>query len=199
MRRLSAVILIVVVALLVPMVAAAAESKNDIGVVVGYIGPTADSTIDLEKTKAESTVDYGIAYKHKFLESNRLSLGVNLLFAQHDVKVSGTKIGTIDNMPILLDLNWHFLAKKNLYVGVTAGYAMWGDFKPEGGGESVSVKKNVVYGLNLGWDILLGEHWAIPINVRYLGQKVETDQANVQNETVNVNPIVANVGVSYRF
>jgi outer membrane protein W len=61
----------------------------------------------------------GLEYKHKFLESNRLSLGISALYSQFDVKANGQKIGTIDNVPILLDLNWHFLEKRGLYIGVT--------------------------------------------------------------------------------
>lgn len=199
MRLTKALILVAVVALFVPQIASAADTKNDIGVVVGYIAPTSDSTIEGFKAEANSTLDYGIEYKRRFLESNRLSLGINLLFAQHDVKVDGEKVATIDNMPILIDLNWHFLKSKGLYVGVTGGYAMWGDLKPEGGGSSVKVSQNFVYGLNLGWDFALGDHWAILTNVRYLGQKVETDEPDVQNDTVDLSRIVANVGFAYRF
>src|SRR5262245_45613312 len=141
MARTKALILIAVIALAVTQVSAAAtETKNDLGVVVGYIDPLSDSTISGVKFETDSAVDYGIAYKHRFLESGRLSVGGTLLFAQFDIKAAGTKVATIDNMPLLVDANWHFLANKNLYAGVTVGYAFWGDVKPEGGGPSVKTK-----------------------------------------------------------
>jgi|SRR6516164_10537881 outer membrane protein W len=199
MRHVRLVLLIALVALVVPQVAKAADTSNDLGIVVGYIDPTSNSTIGGLKTEAKSTIDYGIEYKHRFLESKRLSLGGTVLYSQFDVDQGGQKIGTIDNWPILIDVNWHFLEKKNLYAGVTAGYAMWGDFKPEGGGSSTKVKQNAVYGVNIGWDFPIGERWAILTNLRYLGSKVETDQSGVANTTTNVNPIIFNVGFAWRF
>ena len=181
-------------------VAASGEKKNDVGVLVGYIAPTSDSTISGVKTEADSTIDYGLEYKHRFLESNRLSLGVTLLYAQFDVKEGGQKTGTIDNFPILVDVNWHLLKNKNLYVGATAGYAMWGDFKPEGGGSNTSIKQNVVYGLNLGYDIPIGDRWAILTNVRYLAQEAESDEPGAAaDDSIDVNPVVVNVGFAFRF
>jgi outer membrane protein W len=32
-----------------------------------------------------------------------------------------------------------------------------------------------------------------------MGQKVETDDPTVQDETIDVNPVVANIGFAYRF
>ena len=197
MRALKVLALLAVVALAIPM-ASAADTKNDLGVVVGYIMPTSDSTIDGDKIEADSTIDYGLAYKFKFRPN--MSIGANLLYSDHDVKVGGQKIATVSNMPILFDFNYHLLKNKNLYIGATLGYSFWGDIKGENGFTgTVSTKDNFVYGLNVGYDLPVGENWAILFNFRYLGEKVETDESGVQNEDVNVNPIVANVGVAYRF
>jgi outer membrane protein W len=201
MVRAKALLLSAVVLLGVTCVDAASgdETKNDIGVVVGYIAPSTDSTISGIKTEADSTIDYGIEYKHRFLKSNRLSLGLSVLYASFDIKAAGSKSGSISNTPILVDLNWHLLKNKALYVGVTAGYAMWGNFDPQGGGGSVNIKQDFMYGLNLGYDIAIGKRWAILTNLRYLGLKAETDQSGVASQTVDVNPIVANVGFAFRF
>jgi hypothetical protein len=179
--------------------ALAADYKNDAGVVVGYIAPSSDSTILGVKTEADSTVDYGVEYKRRFLESNRLSIGGTLLFSSFDVKAGGVKAGDIDNVAFLVDGNWHFLANKALYAGVTAGYSSWGDFNPEGGGGNISVKSDFIYGINAGYDIPIGAHFLILTNLRYLGMKAETDVAGADNQTIDVNPIVANVGFAYRW
>ena len=176
---------------------AADEKKNDLGVVIGYIAPMSDSTVGGVKTEADSTVDYGFAYKHRFLDSNRLSVGLNLLYADFDVKDDGQKSGTVSNLPILVDANWHLLANKNLYAGVTAGYSSWGDFKPEGGGGNTSIKSDFIYGLNAGYDIPIGDRFCILTNLRYLGLKAEPDVPN--SSKLSVNPIVANVGFAWRF
>jgi outer membrane protein W len=196
MKLVKVLVLIAAVVLAVPQFASAADTNNDIGVVVGYLTPMSDSTIEGYKYEADSAMDYGIAYKHIF--GNRLGIGASLLMAQHDVKVEGQKVGTIDNMPLLFDLNFHFLPKRNLYVGVTAGYSFWGDVKYDNsvGGGSDKTKQNVVYGVNLGYDFHIGDNWSILANVRYLGEKVEPDQGG---DSVNVNPLVTNLGVAYRF
>jgi outer membrane protein W len=76
---------------------------------------------------------------------------------------------------------------------------MWGNFDPQGGGGSVNIKQNVLYGVNLGYDISLGKRWAILTNVRYLWLKAETDVSGAANQTIDVNPVVANVGFAFRF
>ncbi|HEX4826215.1 MAG TPA: OmpW family outer membrane protein [Candidatus Polarisedimenticolaceae bacterium] len=201
MVRAKALVLIAVVLLGVSYVAAASgdETRNDVGVLVGYIAPSSDSTIGGVKTKAESTVDYGIEYKHRFLESARLSVGATVLYADFDVKAASTKVGDVTNTPILIDVNWHFLKNKALYLGATVGYSMWGNFQPNGGGGSVNIKNDTLYGVNLGYDIAIGKRWAILTNVRYLGMKAQTDVSGAANQTVDVNPIVANVGFAFRF
>ena len=201
MRRALGSILIGLLAATVSHLTFAEVKKNDFGVLVGYIAPTSDSDVFGTKTEAEATVDYGLEYKHKFLESNSLGLGVSVLYSQFDIKAGGTNAGTIDNIPILVDLNWNFLENKNMYLGVTAGYSMWGDVEPPSGvaGSPVKVKQNVVYGANFGWDILIGERWAFLTNLRYLGQEVETDTSGVPTTKIKVNPVVANIGFAIRF
>ena len=178
---------------------AADEPKNEIGVVVGYIAPSSDSTIQGTKFEADSTVDYGAEYRRRFLESNRLSLGASILYAKHDVKANGQKGATIENLPILIDANWHLLKRKNLYFGVTAGISTWGDLKPTDGSGNISIKQDFVYGLNSGYDISIGSRFAILLNLRYLSQKAETDEPSFPDESVDVNPIIANVGFAFRF
>jgi hypothetical protein len=155
MRVSRILILMAVVALFVPKVAAGDVTKNDFGILAGYIAPTTSTETGGIETKADGTVDYGLQYRHKFLDSNRLTLGFSALYSQFDLKVAGQQAGTIDNIPILIDLNWNFLEKRSLFIGVTAGYAMWGKVDPQGGGGSVSVKDNAVYGVNLGWISIL--------------------------------------------
>jgi outer membrane protein W len=199
MKASKILILIAVSALCIPQVVAGDVTKNDFGVLAGYTAPTSSLKTAGIETKAEGTVDYGLQYRHKFLDSNRLGLGISVLYAQFDVKSAGVKAGTIDNTPVLIDLNWNFLEKRSLFIGVTAGYSMWGNFSPQGGGTNVNTKDNVVYGLNLGWDINLGDHWAILTSLRYLEQKVESDDPAAPSQSVNVNPVVANIGVAFRF
>ena len=198
-RRKAFVLAAVVLSGVTCVAASFDDTKNDIGIVAGYIAPSDDSTVLGVSTEADSTIDYGIAYKHRFLDSNRLSLGLSALYADFDVDAGGTTVATVTNTPILVDANWHFFGNKAFYVGVTAGYSMWGDLELSGGGGSVEMQDDFIYGVNLGYDIAIGKRWAILTNLRYLGMKAETDVSGATNQTLDVNPVVANVGFAFRF
>ena len=85
----------------------------------------------------------------------------------------------------------------DFHLGPTLGYAMWGDFKPEGGGPSTSLKSNRVYGANFGLDVPFKGNWAFNAGLRYLWAKAEPDVSG--GESIDVNPWVLTAGVSYKF
>ncbi len=204
MRTAKVLALIAVVALAIPM-ANAADSKNSIGVFVNYLIPSGDYSGTIEEgvtqtLEADSAMGYGLSYRYMF--HPKWDFGASIMFAEHDITGSVTgegseTIGSISWMPILLDANWHLGKRGLFYVGPTLGYAMW-DSIDVNGGDSVSIKDSFVYGLNLGFDFPLGDNWAINANARYLMVGAETDEGS-DNITVDVNPWIVGVGVSYKF
>lgn len=216
MRFVKALVLIAVIALAVPQMAAAADMKHSLGLSAGYFGPTGDLSTNFLVGEAEipatlelaSTGVVGLAYQYRFNE--KFSLGASLLYANPDFRVSSTEAsGRIGNalwMPLLIDGNFHVLkntAKVDFYVGATVGYAMWGDFQPDqyadtiGITESSPLKDNFVYGANFGLDVPFKVKWAFNTNLRYLLDKAEPDTEGAQS--IDVNPWIITVGVSYRF
>jgi len=204
MRRTRILVLIVVVALAIPL-ANAADKKNSIGVFVNYLWPTGDySASDGDVTvtlEPDSAMGYGLGYRHMF--NPKWDFGASLFFAEHDVNgtvsgVGSAKIGTVSWMPILLDANWHFGKKGLFYVGPTIGYAMWDSIDLVEGFGSISTKDSFIYGLNFGLDVPFGKGWAFNANARYLQVGVETDEG-AGDFTVDVNPWLVGVGISYKF
>jgi outer membrane protein W len=205
MRRTRILVLVAMVALAIPL-ANAADKKNSIGVFVNYLWPTGDYTETVEGTtltlEADAAMGYGLAYRHTL--NPKWDFGASLFFADHDVNgtVSGmgsAKVGTISWMPILLDANWHFGKKGLFYVGPTIGYAMWDKLEwVTSELPSININDQFIYGLNFGIDVPFGKGWAFNGNARYLAVGAETDTGE-GDITVDVNPWLVGVGISYKF
>ncbi len=216
MRVLRSLSLIAAIAWAIPQLAAAADTKNEIGVFAGYLSPTGElktnilvNDVDVPATiKLDSAAEFGLAYQYRF--TDLFSLGASLLYSKLDVKLTSPeasgKIGDTTLMPLLLDGNFHVLKNMktlDFYLGPTVGYAWWGDLKPQGiasdigNTTSIKVKGKAVYGANFGLDVPFGSNWAFNAGVRYLWAKAEPDAVDTQS--IDVNPWLVNVGVSYRF
>jgi outer membrane protein W len=91
----------------------------------------------------------------------------------------------------------------DFYIGPTVGYAMWGDLQPKdmavefGIEEPQKLKSDFVYGANLGFDFPFHDAWAFNLGLRYLWVKAEPDAAGA--ESIDVNPLIVTVGISYKF
>ncbi len=196
----------VAVAVVAIATAGAAEPKNSIGVFLNFLWPGGDYTTSVEGTtltlEAQEATGYGLSYRYAF--HPKWDFGASFFYADHDVDgtlsgVGSAKVATVSWTPILLDANWHFGKKGLFYVGPTIGYAMWDKLKwvtteiP-----TVDIKDTFVYGLDFGADVPFGERWTLNVNARYLQVEAETDTVG-GDITIDVNPWILAVGVSYRF
>ncbi len=219
MRFVKTLVLVAVVALAVSQMAAAEETKvmkNSLGLSAGYLMPT--GSLDSEfvvgevpvagELKFEDTGLFGLAYQYRF--NDKFSLGASLLYGTPDLRfTSADKSGGVGNatfMPLLLDANLHVLkrtGKVDFYLGPTVGYATWGDYKPADYADELAItesqplKSDFVYGLNFALDVPFKSNWAFNANVRYLWAKAEQDTA--EGYSVDVNPWILTLGVSYKF
>jgi outer membrane protein W len=216
MRLVKALVLIVVLAFVIPQFALAGDKKHEIGVLVGNLSPSGELATDLilggetlpGTLELDSATGFGIAYQYRLNE--KFSLGAALLWSKHDVLVwtlpESGMIGSTTFTPLLIDGNFHLFRKHksvDFYVGPTVGYAMWGDLQPKDIAvefditEPQKLKSNLVYGVNFGLDVPFKSVWAFNANVRYLWAKVEPDSADAQS--IDVDPLLIAVGISYKF
>ena len=215
MKLMKILALVAIVALAVPL-ANAADSKHKFSFFAGYAMPMSDysesetigDVVEGISIEADDAFGYGIGYEYRY--SERMSFGASLSYWDHDVNATYSedgetlfdgKIGGITAMPILFDLNFHFLDKLDLYVGPTIGYVMWDDLSLddtdfEDAGE-VPINDAFAYGVNVGLDIPLGENWAISGGLRYLFVDAEIDESDAPS--VGIDPLLVTVGVGYKF
>ncbi len=191
MSKLFTVVAVVALSLSLAS-AAAPDAKSSIGVFANYVMPTSDTKVDGIKSELKSAVGYGVGYRVMFTE--KWDVGISAFYAKHDVKVEGTKTGTISWTPILVDLNYHLGTDGRFYVGPTVGYALWNDYKDNVLGKA-KMKNQFVYGAEGGLDIPFAESFAFNASVRYL----QAEAKGKEGGKISVNPVTLNVGVSVKF
>ncbi|MBS1187030.1 MAG: hypothetical protein H6R04_1048 [Burkholderiaceae bacterium] len=117
----------------------------------------------------------------------------------HDVKVSGTKIGTFRHLPPVLTAQYHFSpdSKISPYVGAGINYTRIWDVNLGG----LKLEQSSIGGaLQAGVDFKLDKHWSINLDVKKV--QIRSDVKNSDGSkltSVKLDPWLIGVGVGYRF
>lgn len=200
MKKLSKLVFMTVLVIAAAGAAMAQTPPKDAVIFRGglaFVSPTSDSTIDGDKVELDSALGPDFNFEYKL--NDLFGLEAGSFYAKHDLKVAGSKAGTISQLPLLISGNFHFAANKvDLYVGPTIGYNFWGDFKATGGGK-VSADGEFLYGVSGGLDIPLSEDWGISAGLRYLQSSATADVSGAGEQDIDANPLVVRVGATYRF
>ncbi len=111
--------------------------------------------------------------------------------------------------PLTLSTRFHLVNHQALdvYCGPLLGYVLYGDFKTPDfgiGANSYSVKNGFTYGALAGLDVPLGNtNWQFSSSIRYLKTRADIDEAyqhvEDMNAKIDINPIVFQAGIGYRF
>ncbi|WOO33529.1 OmpW family protein [Diaphorobacter limosus] len=116
---------------------------------------------------------------------------------KHDVRLGGTKIGSVKHLPPTLLAQYHFtgLGAFKPYVGAGINYTRFSGVDIAGG--ALTVKKNS-WGpaLQLGFDYALDKHWSLNLDVKkvYIDTTVSGGVGRFK-----VDPVLVGLGVGYRF
>lgn len=168
---------------------------------IAFISPTSNVTIDGSKVEVDSTIGPDVSMEYRFNE--RFGFEASSFYGRHDMKLDGNKRGKISQVPLLLTANFHFGAGKlDFYAGPTLGYAFWGDLKLPGGGAKLNVGGEVVYGGSAGLDVPFNDAWGFTAGLRYLKSHPTVNFGTPfppGRHDIDVNPLVARVGVFARF
>ena len=124
---------------------------------------------------------------------------------KHDVTLGGTKIGSIKQLPPTLLAQYHFLPDGQFdpYVGAGINYTrVWGaEFDPAV--DSVYhlgvEQKSIGPAVQVGMDYKIDKNWSVNVDVKYIDIKVDVKSAGSKLTELKVSPIIAAVGVGYRF
>jgi outer membrane protein len=124
---------------------------------------------------------------------------------QHDVELSGTKIGTFKHLPPVLSLQYHFAPDATVrpYVGVGANLTLISNVKLAVPGVGALDLEDYSVGVSGqgGVDIKLGPKVFLNADVKYvtLASDVFLAAGGAKVSAVTINPWLLGVGIGYRF
>lgn len=147
--------------------------------------------------EADTAVAFGFVYEIRLSDRVGLESGLFLADFDFDLAASGGsgQFGSALAVPITLGVDFHPLKSRrvDLYIGPLISYTLWGDLETPVG--DVAVDADLGVGAVAGVDILLGRSdWIFAVGVRYVGTSLSDSSIEI-----DVDPILAEVGLGYRF
>jgi outer membrane protein W len=170
-----------------------------------YVAPMSDSDVTLgsitDTVEAEQQVGWNLGIEGRF--TPWIGIELDYVNATQDVDFGGATIGEVNFSPLTATFDIHVVHTKvvDLYLGPSYTYVNWGDIKLDANGSSVTGSSEFAtdsthgWGVSLGLDIGLGEHFAFQGGLKYLDVSLEPQGQS----PVSVNPLVARLGVAFRF
>ncbi|WP_018605501.1 OmpW/AlkL family protein [Uliginosibacterium gangwonense] len=118
-----------------------------------------------------------------------------------DIKVGGTKQGTIKALPPSLMVQYHFtdLGAFKPYLGVGLNYTIFTKRSNILGGAASVDHSSVGFAAQAGVDYLIDKHWSVNLDVKYIQMNTDVTVGGTKVGSVGLNPITAGIGVGYRF
>jgi outer membrane protein len=118
-----------------------------------------------------------------------------------DITASGAQIGKIKALPPSLLVQYHFtdLGAFKPYVGLGVNYTLF--FSRDnilGGGASVD-RSSLGLAAQVGFDYMFNKNWGLNLDVKYIQMETDVAVGGTKIGTLNLSPVTAGVGVSYRF
>jgi len=192
------------IALLALPVTAESPSGN-LRVLLSSANPTGSWTGDFNvggtivpvEIEADSAVAFGIVYEIRM--GDRWGLESAVYFADFDFAIQSTGVtlefGSALAIPLILGTNFHVFSNErvDLYVGPQVSYTLWGNLDTPVG--MAAIDGDFGFGAVAGIDFRPSKSgWTINLATRYLGTALS--DASVE---IDVDPLLVEVGVGYRF
>jgi len=170
-----------------------------------YVAPMSDSNVTFgsidETIEAEDQIGWNVGIEGRF--NPWIGLELDYVNANQDVSFAGSTIGDTTFSPLTATFDIHVVHTKvvDFYLGPSYSYVNWGDVHLNTNGGTVTGSSEIgtdsasCWGASLGLDIGIGKHFAIQGGLKYLDVNLEL--ANGQE--VSVDPLMARLGVAFRF
>ncbi len=179
--------------------AATAHDAGDIIVRAGIatVDPAGDGALDgVLDVKSNSQLGLTLTY---MLSDD---WGVGVLAAtpfKHDITVAGKTVGSAKHLPPTVTAQYHFSAGDSLhpYVGLGVNYTQF--FSEESILGELSLDSSFGLAAELGVDINFNTNWGANIALWYLDIDTDASLNGTKLDTVQIDPWVYNLGLSYRF
>lgn len=118
-----------------------------------------------------------------------------------DIKVGGSKQGTIKALPPSLLLQYHFTdwGAFKPYLGAGINYTRFTKRDHILGGAASVDKDSFGWAAQIGFDYMLSKNWSLNLDVKYVRMDTDVRVGGTKVGRVDLDPILYGVGVGYRF
>lgn len=119
---------------------------------------------------------------------------------KHEVKLGGNDIGSIKRLPPSLLLQYHFTPASTFkpYIGAGLNYTHFSSVKLDIPGADID-RSSFGIALQAGVDIRLAKHWYLNLDVKYIDIDTDVRVNGAKLTTLEVDPMLYNIGIGYRF
>lgn len=122
---------------------------------------------------------------------------------KHDLLLNGTKVGSTQQLPPTVSLQYHFLpnAAFSPYVAAGINYTTFWDDKLDGNLAALDIEDSWGLAGQLGLDIRLDPagHWRLGMDLRYIDIDAKVKVAGADAGTAHVDPLAYGMTLGYRF
>jgi len=153
----------------------------------------------LDAVKAENTTIPEIDLSYFF--NKNLALELVLTYPQSvDVKLGSTKLGSVKALPPSLLFQYHFthFGAFKPYVGLGVNYTLFTDRKLAGG--TVKLENSTFgYAAQIGADYMVNNHWGFNVDLKYAKIEPDVSISGIKVGSVDLNPTMLGVGLTYKY
>ncbi|MBU1365370.1 MAG: outer membrane beta-barrel protein [Gammaproteobacteria bacterium] len=118
-----------------------------------------------------------------------------------DITMAGANIGKIKALPPSLLVQYHFtdLGAFKPYVGLGVNYTLFFSRDNILNGAASVDRSSVGLAGQVGFDYMFNKNWGLNVDVKYIQMETDVTLNGAKIGTLDLSPITAGVGVSYRF
>ena len=130
------------------------------------------------------------------------NIGVALLAAtpfEHDITLNGDKIGSTKHLPPTVTVQYHFDVNENFHPYVGAGFNYTTFFQEESDLGKLHLDDSFGLAAEAGFDYAFNGNWGLNVAVWYVDIDTDAELDGAKLDTVEIDPWVYMIGVSYKF
>ncbi len=169
------------------------------------VNANGDGHIVGTSTETDVTSTYTPEIDISYFFTDHIAAELIAATSKHVVKAGGGDVGSAWILPPSVTLQYHFQPKEDFspYVGAGLNYSMFYGDEDASGYSDFDVDGGFGYVVQAGFDYWLNDNWGINFDVKYVELDVDVTVKSgvtpLQAKDVDLDPIIAGVGVSYRF
>jgi len=193
-RARSALMGVALMAVFASAPALAQDHSFRVFVTANWVSPNADDDITFESVTnaVQASDDWGFEGGFEWRTSKIVGIEGSYLVGSNDFELENVgESQTLDTQAVTAALNFHIIPTKYFDLWL-APVASWYSFDSI---DNTDLGTSWGYGAQVGFDIGFGDLFALTGGVRY----VKVDISGDLTEDFSYNPVIARVGVAFRF